>query len=283
MLNFSTINPPRDLNNVIPYNRLFQQKKTSNAVCARINDVTSSNERSLRSSNNTTSSEDIRSFCGSASEVFSRPGVFHLPSHPPSVVPTEADTTAHINPSNPNGFGRTFFEPATRVPTFPKSKVVFETQNEVQELYTMGTVPSFGKQSHRGTTNPWRKYGALRKLHEIGGIAPPGNTRNDRKNKNSFVEIKKGTRPPQPPRCAEVTLNKDRKNPGLIGRFRLPRNIPAEQLSQAIAWEIKSVAESEPSSMPPTPPSITQPADSVTENNSREWTIPSRHVQTRFS
>ncbi|VDL78390.1 unnamed protein product [Nippostrongylus brasiliensis] len=164
MLNFSTTNLSRDLNSVIPYNQLFQQKKISNA----------------------------------ASEVFSRPGVFHLPSHPPSVLPTEVDTTAHINPSNPNGFGRTFFEPATRVPTFPKSRVVFETQNEVQELYTMGTVPSFGKQSHRGTTNPWRK-------------------------------------------------------------FRLPRNIPAEQLSQAIAWEIKSVAESEPSSMPPTPPSITQP------------------------
>ncbi|RCN47934.1 hypothetical protein ANCCAN_05986 [Ancylostoma caninum] len=83
----------------------------------------------------------------------------------------------------------------------------------------MGNVPSFDKQSQRGTTNPWRKYGALKKLHEIGGIAPPGNTKGDRKNKDGFVLIKKGSRPPPPPRCAEVTLNKDKRNPGLLGRY----------------------------------------------------------------
>ncbi|KIH61331.1 hypothetical protein ANCDUO_08401 [Ancylostoma duodenale] len=93
-----------------------------------------------------------------------------------------------------------------------------------QMLYTMGNVPSFDKQSQRGTTNPWRKYGALKKLHEIGGIAPPGNTKGDRKNKDGFVHIKKGSRPPPPPRCAEVTLNKDRRNPGLLGRCVSRRN-----------------------------------------------------------
>ncbi|VDN31729.1 unnamed protein product [Cylicostephanus goldi] len=54
----------------------------------------------------------------------------------------------------------------------------------------MGNVPSFDKQSQRGTINPWRKYGALKKLHEIGGIAPPGNTKFDRKNKEAFIRIK---------------------------------------------------------------------------------------------
>lgn len=34
------------------------------------------------------------------------------------------------------------------------------------------------------------RYGALRKLHEIGGIAPPGNTKGERKNKDGFVNIK---------------------------------------------------------------------------------------------
>ncbi|KAK6752583.1 hypothetical protein RB195_003789 [Necator americanus] len=170
-------------------------------------DGSSSIERSTRSS-----SEEIRSLCGSLTDVFSR----------------------------------SFFEAAAKVQTFPKSKVVFETNNEVQELYTMGSMASFDKQSHRGTTNPWRKYGALRKLHEIGGIAPPGNTKGDRKNKDGFVTIKKGSRPPPPPRCAEVTLNKDKRNPGLLGRIHLPRNVPAEQLSQAIAWEIKGMVETNP-------------------------------------
>lgn len=153
--------------------------------------------------------------------------------------------------------------------TFPKSKVVFETHNEVQELYTMGTVPSFDKQSQRGTTNPWRKYGALKKLHEIGGIAPPGNTRDDRKNKLGFVEIKKGTRPPPPPRCAEVTLNKDKKNPGVLGRIRLPKNVPAEQLSQAIAWEIKAMVESE--SPETSPVSTAQKIDNPSLIEKQDW------------
>ncbi|KAL6737308.1 hypothetical protein Aduo_010963 [Ancylostoma duodenale] len=216
---------------------------TNSLLKNRPDELSSSADRSTRSS-----SEDLRSFCGSLTDVFSRSLSSYFSPNPPSSSrpPAPHDTTNVSTASNPHGYGRSFFESATKVQSFPKSRVVFESNNEVQELYTMGNVPSFDKQSQRGTTNPWRKYGALKKLHEIGGIAPPGNTKGDRKNKDGFVHIKKGSRPPPPPRCAEVTLNKDRRNPGLLGRIHLPRNVPAEQLSQAIAWEIKAMVETNP-------------------------------------
>ncbi|CAJ0606383.1 unnamed protein product [Cylicocyclus nassatus] len=205
-------------------------------------DECSSAERSTHST-----SDDLRSFCGSLTDVFSRSLAYFSPSSvPASRFAVHQDTPNLMSTSNPHGYGRSFFETATKVQPFPKSRVTFDSNNEVQELYTSGNVPSFDKQSQRGTINPWRKYGALKKLHEIGGIAPPGNTKLDRKNKEAFIRIKKGTRPPPPPRCAEVTLNKDKRNPGLLGRIHLPRNVPAEQLSQAIAWEIKAMVESSP-------------------------------------
>ncbi|EYB99315.1 hypothetical protein Y032_0123g1139 [Ancylostoma ceylanicum] len=227
----------------IYFKKLFYSRpapSTSSVPKPRPDDLSSATDRSMRSS-----SEDIRSFCGSLTDVFSRSLSSYFSPNPPSTsrMPVQQDTANVANTSNPHGYGRSFFEAAAKVQTFPKSRVVFEPNNEVQELFTMGNVPSFDKQSQRGTTNPWRKYGALRKLHEIGGIAPPGNTKGDRKNKDGFVTIKKGSRPPPPPRCAEVTLNKDKRNPGLVGRIHLPRNVPAEQLSQAIAWEIKAMVE----------------------------------------
>ncbi|KAK6030386.1 hypothetical protein OSTOST_03486, partial [Ostertagia ostertagi] len=164
--NFSGVTPKKNVNSQL-----------------RTSDISSSTERSPRSS-----ADDIRSFCGSMTDLFSRSLMYFSPNVPTStkIMPTQTETNSIISASNPHGYGRSFFELAARVSTFPKSKVVFEAHNE---LYTQGTLPSFEKQSQRGTTNPWRKYGALKKLHEIGGTAPPGNTRDERKNKNGFIEI----------------------------------------------------------------------------------------------
>ncbi|XGW28521.1 hypothetical protein V3C99_008360 [Haemonchus contortus] len=243
-------------------------KRTKNSQ-PRASDISSSAERSPSSS-----ADDIRSFCAPVTNFFSRSFMYFSPSNVPTsskvTMPTQSDTSSVISSSNPHGYGRSFFELSTdHTSALSKSRVVFEAHNEVQELYTQGNVPSFEKQSQRGTTNPWRKYGALKKLHEIGGTAPPGNTRDERRNKNGFIDIKKGTRPPPPPRCPEVTLNRDRRHPGLIGRIQLPRNVPAEQLSQAIAWEIKGIVEAEP--MSTSPVYAANRLENLHINDNREW------------
>ncbi|KAJ1369715.1 hypothetical protein KIN20_031255 [Parelaphostrongylus tenuis] len=221
-------------------------------VCHR---SSQSDHNSSRDRRDTSADEDISSFCGSLTSVLSGPFTSYLSPNSSSTckVPTQRDTPVIASISTQPGYGRSFLEPAAQVTRFPESQVMFESQNEVHEIYVTGIIPSLEKQAQRGTTNPWRKYGALRKLHEIGGFAPPGNTKGSRRVKENFIIIKKGSKPPPPPCCAEVTLNKDPKNPGFLGRIHLPRNIPAEQLSQAVAWEIKAMVEAtDPASIPPT-------------------------------
>ncbi|KAK5970837.1 hypothetical protein GCK32_021071, partial [Trichostrongylus colubriformis] len=68
-------------------------------------------------------------------DLFSRSLMYFSPNVPTSskLMPTQTETNSIISASNPHGYGRSFFEMASRVNSFPRNRVVFEAHNEVQE------------------------------------------------------------------------------------------------------------------------------------------------------
>lgn len=121
--------------------------------------------------------------------------------------------------------------------------VRFDTTQNVQEFVVLSENSSFHKQSHRGTNNPWRRYGALQKLHQIGGFAPQTNGKSDRKNRDFLGPIKKGSKPPQPPSCPQMKVNRigGKKNTkGEIDvKFKLPRGANASEMCLMMAEQIQ--------------------------------------------
>ncbi|KAJ1364099.1 hypothetical protein KIN20_024108 [Parelaphostrongylus tenuis] len=61
------------------------------------------------------------------------------------------------------------------------------------------------KRCNRSKADPWRRYGAIRKLHEIGGTGcTPPNQENPRMPQN-FYQIEAGSIPPPPPVIPPIT------------------------------------------------------------------------------
>lgn len=119
--------------------------------------------------------------------------------------------------------------------------VSYDGERDVQELTYLGVNSCMEKQSKRGARNPWRQYGAVRKLHEIGGMAPEKMDKKSRKKSATFMRIKKGSTPPPPPTTPEIVLNGG-KDVTILKSIHIPAGIPAEQLAQSIAVEMQRIA-----------------------------------------
>ncbi|WKY06284.1 hypothetical protein Q1695_006462 [Nippostrongylus brasiliensis] len=84
----------------------------------------------------------------------------------------------------------------------------FVTWNPMQLTYDIGkgalSQRAF-KRCNRSRPDPWRRYGALRKLHEIGGIGctPPNQV--GVRVQQTFYVIEPGSTPPAPPLSAPIT------------------------------------------------------------------------------
>lgn len=140
------------------------------------------------------------------------------------------------------GLERSYVEPADNIgPTATGMTVYYERERDVQEMTFWGANQCLEKQTKRGARNPWRQYGALRKLHEIGGNAPEKMDKKGRKKGANYVKIKKGTSPPQAPTTPEIVLN-GTKDVGLLKRLHVPPGVPAEQLAHQIGQEMQRMA-----------------------------------------
>lgn len=90
----------------------------------------------------------------------------------------------------------------------PPTKNAVVTWSEVQMTYDIGkgalSQRAF-KRCNRSRPDPWRRYGALRKLHEIGGIGctPPNQT--GIRIHQKFYIIDPGSTPPPPPLHPPIT------------------------------------------------------------------------------
>ncbi|VDM61823.1 unnamed protein product [Angiostrongylus costaricensis] len=62
------------------------------------------------------------------------------------------------------------------------------------------------KRCNRSKADPWRRYGALRKLHEIGGIGcTPSSNQVSSHGPQKFYRIEAGSTPPPPPSIPPIT------------------------------------------------------------------------------
>ncbi|KAJ1357352.1 hypothetical protein KIN20_015485 [Parelaphostrongylus tenuis] len=57
------------------------------------------------------------------------------------------------------------------------------------------------KRCNRSKADPWRRYGALRKLHEIGGTGRTLPNQDNSRVPQNFYQIEAGSIPPPPPRA----------------------------------------------------------------------------------
>nr|CDJ86426.1 unnamed protein product [Haemonchus contortus] len=90
----------------------------------------------------------------------------------------------------------------------PPTKNSVVTWNESQLTFDIGkgalSQRAF-KRCNRSRPDPWRRYGALRKLHEIGGTGctPPNQT--GVRVQQKFYHIEAGSQPPPPPDSPPIT------------------------------------------------------------------------------
>ncbi|EFO86544.1 hypothetical protein CRE_04709 [Caenorhabditis remanei] len=144
-------------------------------------------------------------------------------------------------------FHRTYTEtspPPNSSNRLPYKSIRLANTQIVTEFIQYGELPTFKKQGCRSTNNPWRRYGALRKLCETGGFAPNSGSRKERKNRDSLVAVKNVKLPP-PPTSSQMTLNKVR-DPGQY-EIRLalknPKNVTVDVAAQNLAEQVKVECE----------------------------------------
>ncbi|GMR53158.1 hypothetical protein PMAYCL1PPCAC_23353, partial [Pristionchus mayeri] len=137
------------------------------------------------------------------------------------------------------GLGRRSEEPALVPNVNRKRVVVFDKIQETQEVEFEGTNRGHEKRGERGTTNLWRKYGALRKLKTVGGYAPKDYRDSKGRNFDFFSEK---SRLPPPPGAPELTLNKDKKNPSVVACIKIGDK-PAWEEAQLVAKEVDGMVQ----------------------------------------
>ncbi|KHN72345.1 hypothetical protein Tcan_05099 [Toxocara canis] len=80
------------------------------------------------------------------------------------------------------------------------------------KTHTMYILPRAKQRLHqriiRSRHDAWRKYGVLKKLHELGGWAYPQQPTVG-KSSRQFYEVKKGTQPPPPPKIPPILTIED--------------------------------------------------------------------------
>uniref|UniRef100_A0A8R1Z874 Uncharacterized protein n=1 Tax=Pristionchus pacificus TaxID=54126 RepID=A0A8R1Z874_PRIPA len=136
------------------------------------------------------------------------------------------------------GMGRRLVESSRAPSGIRKGKeVVFDSKQDVQEVEVDGTNRGHEKKGKRGTTNLWRKYGALRKLKTVGGYAPKDYK--DSKGRN-FEFFSEKSRLPAPPPGPELTLNRDKKYPSVVACVIIGDK-PAVEEALLVAKEIDSM------------------------------------------
>ncbi|CAD6193004.1 unnamed protein product [Caenorhabditis auriculariae] len=192
----------------------------------------------------TSEESDISSLCNSISNIvtktFSRVSSTVTARNEDFSPPGEPQA----DPERNYCLGRTFDE-ATRFnqPLAPMRKVTFDALQSVQEVHVLSQNSTFPKCSSRGTNNPWRRYGALKKICQVGGFAPTGESRTQRKNRMALVHIESGTNPPPPPPTCQMTLNRVRDKTGknqLNIQLEIDNQMQAEELACSLAQQIKA-------------------------------------------
>ncbi|GMT28077.1 hypothetical protein PFISCL1PPCAC_19374, partial [Pristionchus fissidentatus] len=118
-----------------------------------------------------------------------------------------------------------------------KRQVIFDLKEDVQEIGCEGTNRGHEKKGERGTTNLWRKYGALKKLKQVGGYAPKDYKESKGRNFHFFSDKSRLPAPPNPP---ELTLNRDKKCPSVVACIKIGDK-SAEEEARQIAREVESM------------------------------------------
>ncbi|VDK19396.1 unnamed protein product [Anisakis simplex] len=80
-------------------------------------------------------------------------------------------TTSQPNFEGDNLLGQAYEESAQRVFKRPNSRITWDHMKYIQEIPRIGIQRIYEKRGDRSRPNAWRRYGALMKLHEIGGWA----------------------------------------------------------------------------------------------------------------
>ncbi|GMT00202.1 hypothetical protein PENTCL1PPCAC_22376, partial [Pristionchus entomophagus] len=212
--------------------------------------VTASTARSSSvASSNASSIDDISSLCDQlhinhslrdVSVGSTRRGISLIWSHH-SVDPTDdrSVSTEESVFSSRYGLGRRW-EENSLVPILKKRReVMFDVKQDIQEVEFEGTNRSHEKKGERGTTNLWRKYGALKKLKTVGGYAPKDYK--DSKGR-TFEFFSEKSRLPAPPNGPELTLNRDKKNPSVVACVKIGDR-PAAEEAQLVAKEVDSMVQ----------------------------------------
>ncbi|KAI6190268.1 hypothetical protein M3Y97_00098900 [Aphelenchoides bicaudatus] len=88
------------------------------------------------------------------------------------------------------------------------------------------------KMGHRQVANPWRRYGSLKTIHQIGGwITGSG--------RKGLIRVQPGTRLPNEPKVNHFTPHQDKANLNQpFFKFRIDRTASSQEVSHSIGMQI---------------------------------------------
>ncbi|CAD5218034.1 unnamed protein product [Bursaphelenchus xylophilus] len=154
------------------------------------------------------SSDNVLSDCDELQSVFSNLSVSDLNSE---LHTTSVSTACSDQPRTADDFAhdldgelvRTLTEDAAIEMRKKKLKIKFAAERTVCITKKRDRPEDFGKCGYRQTPNPWRRHGAVKTLHQVGGWC----SKNKKDRNTAFV--KPGSHPPKAPNHPHISLHHD--------------------------------------------------------------------------
>uniref|UniRef100_A0A915PUM8 Uncharacterized protein n=1 Tax=Setaria digitata TaxID=48799 RepID=A0A915PUM8_9BILA len=152
------------------------------------------------------------------------------------------------------------------------TKIVWKKTQNVLELPVLGHFRTYEKRVERSRPNPWRRHGALVKIHEIGGwISKMEKQQISRRNRKYFY-VKAGSKPCNPPSRPPISIRESKFLPPSSISFLSTTNRSVEELSYVAAIYIQEAIQNSLSVLLKSQNNEEKGHDKVNEDNEDGYT-----------
>uniref|UniRef100_A0A0M3IAM2 Uncharacterized protein n=1 Tax=Ascaris lumbricoides TaxID=6252 RepID=A0A0M3IAM2_ASCLU len=138
---------------------------------------------------------------------------------------------------NEDFLGQRYKEYARVPPRRSHSKVTWDNIKEIQEIRYFGHKRTYEKRSERSRPNPWRRYGAVLKLHEIGGWVSKIDRQQSTRRNRKYYYVRPGSKPCNPPNRPPITVRDSKVIPA--SAISIPQCESIEQVASAVGLQLQ--------------------------------------------
>ncbi|VDM40427.1 unnamed protein product [Toxocara canis] len=123
-----------------------------------------------------------------------------------------------------------------------RSRVSWDRIKQIQEIPHTGHQRTYEKRADRSRPNPWRRYGALIKLHEIGGWASKIDRQQSSRRNRKYYYVKPGSRPGIPPTRPPITVRESNFMPA--SAITVPKCESVEKIASEVGMQFQVLMRS---------------------------------------